>query len=78
MKKIITVAFFLIGTASMNAQEKKSVKKRIFLLAGAGLLFAFFAIVVIIIILEFAYKVTSFSSYLQIDTYKGIVIKTMI
>ena len=31
----------------MNAQEKKPVKKRIFLLAGAGLLFAFFAAVAI-------------------------------
>ena len=27
MKKIITVAFFIIGTASMNAQEKKTEQK---------------------------------------------------
>ena len=27
MKKIITVAFFLIGMASMNAQEKKTEQK---------------------------------------------------
>ncbi len=36
MKKIITVAFFLIGTASMNAQEKKTAQKTQVVEASCG------------------------------------------
>ena len=36
MKKIITVAFFLIGMASMNAQEKKTEQKTQVVEASCG------------------------------------------
>ena len=36
MKKIITVAFFLIGMASMNAQEKKTAQKTQVVEASCG------------------------------------------
>lgn len=36
MKKIITVAFFLIGMASMNAQEKKTEQKPQIVEASCG------------------------------------------
>ena len=36
MKKIITVAFFLIGMASMNAQEKKTEQKTQIVEASCG------------------------------------------
>lgn len=36
MKKIITVAFFLIGAASMNAQEKKTEQKTQVVEASCG------------------------------------------
>lgn len=36
MKKIITVAFFLIGTASMNGQEKKTEQKTQIVEASCG------------------------------------------
>ena len=36
MKKIITVAFFLIGMASMNAQEKKTEQKSQVVEASCG------------------------------------------
>jgi hypothetical protein len=36
MKKIITVAFFLIGTASMNGQEKKTEQKTQVVEASCG------------------------------------------